>query len=181
MPDRSSDAPSGSGPSGLHYGRNSYALSGVERTGPPDGGPARVAQTDRAGSRGRRVADRSTRRIGGFPGEPAATDLPGSAQRRGLAKSVWQAVTRSIRAGPQTGRVLLPWGYRAKKESSDGGAAQSARAGGPVRRQDRREPCDKLDRPALPLRLCGCLHRPAGTAPPAREPRDLPVRCRQAG
>ena len=32
----------------------------------------------------------TTRRIGGFPGE-SATDLPGSAQRRGLAKSVWRA------------------------------------------------------------------------------------------
>ena len=38
------------------------------------------------------MADRSTRRIGGFRCESAATNLPGSAQRRGLAKSVWQAV-----------------------------------------------------------------------------------------
>ena len=53
-------------------------LSGVERTG----------YRAQAGSR---VADRSTLRIGGFPGKSAATKLPGSAQRRGLAKSVWQA------------------------------------------------------------------------------------------
>ena len=38
----------------------------------------------------------TTRRIGGFPGESAATDPPGSAQRRGLAKSVWQAGGRIV-------------------------------------------------------------------------------------
>ena len=57
----------------------------VKRTGP---GPCRP---DRAGSRRWRVAERSTRRIGGYPGESAATNLPWSAQRRGLANSVWQA------------------------------------------------------------------------------------------
>ena len=41
----------GYGPSGLHYGKNGYVLSGVERSGPPGGGPARVAQTG-AGGRG---------------------------------------------------------------------------------------------------------------------------------
>ena len=60
-------------------------LSGVERSGPPDGGPA----TGRVAGGGR-VADRSMRRIGGFPGESAVTNPPGSAQRKGLAKSVWQ-------------------------------------------------------------------------------------------
>ena len=52
------------------------ALSGFERTGPPDGGPARVAPTDG-------YSRAATRRIVGFLGESAATDLPRSAQRRG--------------------------------------------------------------------------------------------------
>ena len=59
-------------------------LSGVERTGPPDGGPARVA-----GSRGWRMADRLTRRIG--PANRRRRICRWSAQWRGLAKSVWQA------------------------------------------------------------------------------------------
>ena len=48
--------------------------------------------TVRLCGRGQRVADRSTRGIGGFPGESAATDLPGSAQGRGRAKSVCYAL-----------------------------------------------------------------------------------------
>ena len=64
-----------------------HVLSGVERTGPPGGGLVCVSPGSRAG----RGADRSTRRIGGRTGESAATNLPGSEQRRGLAKSVWQA------------------------------------------------------------------------------------------
>ena len=39
--------------------------SGIERTGPPDSGPARTAKTGRV-TGGGRVADRPTRRIGGF-------------------------------------------------------------------------------------------------------------------
>ena len=96
-------------------------------------GPCRP---DRAGSCGRVAAggawqtnDAANRR------ESAATDLPRSAQRRGLAKSVWQAVTRSVRtsAGPGTGRVLFPWGHRGKNEPSPAtprGQAACVRRGG---------------------------------------------------
>ena len=47
----------------IHYGRNGNVLSRLEETGPPDGGPARVAQTGRVAG-GERVEDRE--RIGGF-------------------------------------------------------------------------------------------------------------------
>ena len=63
----------GSGPSDLHYGKNGYVLSGVERTGPPDGGPARVVRRGRAGAGGERGADRLTRRID----DPAASKPAG--------------------------------------------------------------------------------------------------------
>ena len=36
-------------PTDLHYRKNSYFLSGVERTCPPDGGPASVVRHGRAG------------------------------------------------------------------------------------------------------------------------------------
>ena len=61
-------------------------LSGVERTGPPDGGPARVAPTVRVAAGG--AWQTANRRISRRIIESVATDL---SQRRGLAKSVWQA------------------------------------------------------------------------------------------
>jgi hypothetical protein len=47
---KNNDLP-GSGPQAmdLHYGKNGYVLSGVERTGPTDGGPARVVRRGWAG------------------------------------------------------------------------------------------------------------------------------------
>ena len=45
-------------------GPMSYVLSGVERTGPLDGGPARVARRGRVGARGREGAVRTGRRGG---------------------------------------------------------------------------------------------------------------------
>ena len=54
--------------------------SGVERSGPPDGSLARVAQTGRVAAGGVwQTTCQTTLRIGGFPGESVATDLPGSA------------------------------------------------------------------------------------------------------
>jgi hypothetical protein len=44
----------------LHYGKNGLILSGVERTGPPNGGPARVARRGRAGGGQERGANRAT-------------------------------------------------------------------------------------------------------------------------
>ena len=52
------------------------------------------------------MADRSTRRIGGFPGESAATNLPGSVQWWGPAKG-WPGLARSF--GP-SGRSEGPNG-----------------------------------------------------------------------
>ena len=51
----------GSGPTDLHFGKNDLVLSGVERTGPPSGGPARVARCGRAGGGRERGADRATK------------------------------------------------------------------------------------------------------------------------
>ena len=104
-----------------------------ERTGPPDGGPVRVAPTGRvsagvAWQTNDAANRRISRRIGG--------DGPaGVSTTAGLAKSVWQAVTRSVRtsAGPGTGRVLFPWGHRGKKEPSPAtlrGQAACVRRGG---------------------------------------------------
>ena len=115
--------------------------------------PTAARPADRAGSRGQRVADKRRGESADFPGESAATDLPGSAQRRGLAKSVRQAVTRSVRtsAGPGTGRVLFPWGRREKKEASSGASAHSAGASRLARRQDGLEPVTHQVRdPELP-------------------------------
>ena len=94
-----------------------HVLSGVERSCPLDSGPARVAQTGRVAA----GCEWQTKRRGessDFPGLSAATDLPGSAQRRGLAKSVWQAVTWSTctSAGPGTGRVPFPGGHSIGKK-----------------------------------------------------------------
>ncbi len=50
------------GPTDLHYGKNFYFLSRVERTCPPGGCPARVARRGWACGGHERGADRGTRR-----------------------------------------------------------------------------------------------------------------------
>jgi hypothetical protein len=70
-------------PSGLHYGKKGHVLSGVERSGPPCGGPARVIGPGRADERAQRGADESTWRILGsggpsVSGDTSSMNLPGS-------------------------------------------------------------------------------------------------------
>jgi hypothetical protein len=62
--------------------RSLFVLSGLETSGPPGGGPARV--TGRAGARAQREADESTRQIGGsgcpsLSGDTSSMNLQGSA------------------------------------------------------------------------------------------------------
>jgi hypothetical protein len=60
-------------PSGLHYGKNGHVLSGVERTGPAGGGPARLTRCEQAGAGwGERVADRTTEKDRGSGGDVSA-------------------------------------------------------------------------------------------------------------
>ena len=59
----------------MRVGNERPVFPGVERIGPPDGGPARVVRHERAGAGpGERGADRETRRSGG---SAATRDLPG--------------------------------------------------------------------------------------------------------
>jgi hypothetical protein len=116
-------------------------LSGVERPGPPGGGPARAMGPGRAGARAQRGADESTRRIGGsggpsLSGDTSSTILPGSATAGssslyGCGFQVGRGRLRQCVAyagawkRPGTGRVLFPWGRggEGKKEREARGAS----------------------------------------------------------
>ena len=99
----------GSGPPDLHYGKNVFVLSGVERTGPPGGGPA--VSPDRPGRRrGRARGRQSDGRIGGWPVRGDDQPADGLAAAAVLAKSVWQAPAAWRELEAVTERVQFPWG-----------------------------------------------------------------------
>ena len=84
----------GYGPSGLHYGKNGYVLSGVERSGPLGGGPARATRGGGARERGaghtNRHGETADQEIHPYPATRRRRTCR-CQQRRGLARSVWQA------------------------------------------------------------------------------------------
>ena len=151
-PDRSirkNNVPSGSGPSGLHYRRNGFLPSGVERNGPscpvfprPARFPAgRAWQTDRRGESADFPANRRRRTC-----RASTTAGSGQVDFAGRVRS------GRTSAGPGTGAVLSPAGVggkypnprnRAIKQRVCEGAAHTDRADRPARGGVRSGPCSR--------------------------------------